>query len=180
MKPTEDETADAIEFAHKAVVDIVGMIDELQAKVGKKKVGEGKPHDPALLADMKSKSDFEAQNRQRHQRQGRPQRRDQENSVDEVIFELAPVPTDPGASGTARILAQKDKAKQIRAIFSEIEEEVTRHVILEGVRPDGRGFDDIRPITCAVDVLPRVHGSAVFTRGETQSMCTITLGTSSR
>jgi polyribonucleotide nucleotidyltransferase len=47
------------------------------------------------------------------------------------------------------------------------------------VRPDGRGFGDIRPISCEVGVLPRVHGSAVFSRGETQAMCTVTLGTSS-
>ena len=51
-------------------------------------------------------------------------------------------------------------------------------MILQGTRPDGRGPEDIRPISCEVDVLPRVHGSAVFTRGETQSMCTVTLGTS--
>jgi polyribonucleotide nucleotidyltransferase len=77
------------------------------------------------------------------------------------------------------ILATKDKQKQIRAVFSEVEEAITREAILAGKRPDGRGFEDIRPIHCQVGVLPRVHGSSVFTRGETQAMCTITLGTSS-
>src|SRR5215217_7260143 len=52
-------------------------------------------------------------------------------------------------------------------------------MILDGKRPDGRGFSDIRPLSCEVGILPRVHGSAVFTRGETQAMCTVTLGTSS-
>src|SRR5208282_1865595 len=64
-------------------------------------------------------------------------------------------------------------------VFTEVEEQVTREAILAGVRPDGRGYTTIRPLTSQVGVLPRVHGSAVFTRGETQAMCTVTLGTSS-
>src|SRR6185295_11661278 len=76
-------------------------------------------------------------------------------------------------------IGQKDQAKRIRAVFGEIEEQVTREAILSGVRPDGRGFKDIRPISSAVGILPRVHGSSLFSRGETQSMCTVTLGTSS-
>src|SRR5437762_12574407 len=76
-------------------------------------------------------------------------------------------------------MTARDKARHIRAIFSEVEEEVTRQAILAGVRPDGRSYTDIRPISSQVSILPRVHGSAVFTRGETQSMCTVTLGTSS-
>jgi polyribonucleotide nucleotidyltransferase len=77
------------------------------------------------------------------------------------------------------IITQKDQAKKIRAVFSEVEEQVTREAILAGVRPDGRNYEQIRPISCEVGVLPRVHGSSVFTRGETQAMCTVTLGTSS-
>src|SRR5205823_3090053 len=71
------------------------------------------------------------------------------------------------------------QVKKIRKVFGEIEEQVTREAILSGVRPDGRGFKDVRPISCAVGILPGVHGSSLFTRGETQSLCTITLGTSS-
>src|SRR2546423_1566321 len=61
----------------------------------------------------------------------------------------------------------------------EVGEAITREAILKGTRPDGRGFGDIRALHCEVGVLPRVHGSAVFTRGETQAMCSVTLGTSS-
>jgi polyribonucleotide nucleotidyltransferase len=53
-----------------------------------------------------------------------------------------------------------------------------RKLLLEGKRPDGRGYDDVRPITCEVGVLPRSHGSALFTRGETQALVSCTLGTS--
>src|SRR5436190_1797459 len=96
----------------------------------------------------------------------------------DFVKEMAPPITDINASYAA-IAAQKDEVRKIRHVFSEVEEQATREAILAGVRPDGRGFHDIRPISCEVGVLPRVHGSAVFTRGETQAMCSVTLGTSS-
>ncbi|MGL4595733.1 MAG: polyribonucleotide nucleotidyltransferase [Thermoguttaceae bacterium] len=61
--------------------------------------------------------------------------------------------------------------------WSELEERVVRDQILSGTRPDGRGMQDIRDIECRINVLPRVHGSAVFQRGETQALITVTLGT---
>ena len=65
----------------------------------------------------------------------------------------------------------------VKRIFDKIEGEIVRELALEGKRLDGRGYDDVRPITCEVGLLPRVHGSALFTRGETQSLATVTLGT---
>ena len=63
-------------------------------------------------------------------------------------------------------------------VFERIETTVVRdQIIKEGKRPDGRGFVDIRPITCEVGMLPRTHGSALFTRGETQALVVVTLGT---
>jgi polyribonucleotide nucleotidyltransferase len=71
-----------------------------------------------------------------------------------------------------------EKGAYIRQIVDEIEKKVMRNAILEkGKRLDGRGTTDIRPISCDVGVLPRAHGSALFTRGETQSLVTTTLGT---
>ena len=68
--------------------------------------------------------------------------------------------------------------KLFSALMEEMEYELVRQSILdEGRRTDGRGLEDIRPITCEVDVLPRPHGSALFTRGETQSLAITTLGT---
>ncbi len=62
-------------------------------------------------------------------------------------------------------------------LLEKVEEETIRTLILEGKRPDGRSFDQIRPITCEVGLLPRSHGSALFTRGETQALVSATLGT---
>src|SRR5205814_6766354 len=71
-----------------------------------------------------------------------------------------------------------EKRAQAKSIFKELKEKVMREEALErGRRLDGRKFDEIRPITIEVGVLPRTHGSAVFTRGETQALVTATLGT---
>ncbi len=69
-------------------------------------------------------------------------------------------------------------ASQVAEAMSEVESEIVRRHLLEGRRIDGRGPTDIRPITCEVGILPRTHGSALFTRGETQAIVLTTLGTS--
>ena len=71
-----------------------------------------------------------------------------------------------------------EQEKPIGAVFGDIEYTTMRRQILEkGVRSDGRGLEDVRPITCEVGLLPRTHGSALFTRGQTQSLAVATLGT---
>ena len=78
----------------------------------------------------------------------------------------------------AEQLTDETQAKLFTALFDDMEYHILRENILEkGVRVDGRGLEDIRPITCEIGVLPRPHGSAVFTRGETQSLAVVTLGT---
>jgi len=174
----EDDMADAIEFAHKAVVEVVGMIEELVAKAGgKPKVGEMQQCDPALVDAVRARA--MDQIREVKGKAGKEHRAEAVAAIlEQVLLELAPPVTDANA-GYSAIVAQRKKEKQIREIFVEVEEEVTRQAILAGVRPDGRDDRSVRQITCEVGVLPRVHGSAVFTRGETQAMCTVTLGTSS-
>src|SRR5205823_5365371 len=67
---------------------------------------------------------------------------------------------------------------QVKYAFHEIEkEEVRKFILNEGVRTDGRKYDEIRAVTCEIGVLPRTHGSALFTRGQTQSLGVATLGT---
>ncbi|MCQ2580498.1 MAG: polyribonucleotide nucleotidyltransferase [Treponemataceae bacterium] len=75
-------------------------------------------------------------------------------------------------------LADEMQAKLFNALFDDMQYDILRSGILDkGLRVDGRGLEDIRPITCEVNVLPRPHGSAIFTRGETQSLAVATLGT---
>jgi len=73
-----------------------------------------------------------------------------------------------------------DKQKDIKGAFEELKKNVFRGLVIQKERRiDGRGLKDIRPITCEVEVLPRTHGSAIFTRGETQALVVTTLGTAS-
>jgi polyribonucleotide nucleotidyltransferase len=172
----EDDVADAIEFGHKAVIEIVGMIEELVSKVGKPKVGEIHQPDAGFVDAIRARVTDKI--REVKGKAGKADRADAIiNILEDLLVEMAPHVTDPNASYQT-IVATREKHKQIRSIFVEVEEQVTREAILSGVRPDGRDYHSIRPISCEVGVLPRVHGSAVFTRGETQAMCTVTLGTS--
>jgi polyribonucleotide nucleotidyltransferase len=78
------------------------------------------------------------------------------------------------------IAADPKHAGQLSAMFDDLEYEILRSSILnDGIRTDGRTVEQIRPITCEVGILPRTHGSALFTRGETQSLAVTTLGTAS-
>ena len=173
----EDDIADAIEFGHNVVVEITGMIEELQKKVGVEKVGNIKQPDAELVKAVKTR--VSAKIREVKGKTGKHDRGDAMKKIlTDLLTELAPPVSNPAAH-YSEYLTQKHKEKQVRAVFSEVEEHATREAILAGVRPDGRTFEQIRPISCEVGILPRVHGSSVFTRGETQSMCTVTLGTSS-
>ena len=174
---SEDIVAQAIEFGHKAVIEIVGMIEELVGRCGKPKVGEPKQPDAGLVAEVRRLAAERI--REVKGQAGKHNRSDLVKAIlDDVLNQLAPPLTDPNAAYLA-VLAQRDRQKQIRNIFVDIEEEVTRQAILSGVRPDGRDYHTIRPLWCEVGVLPRVHGSAIFSRGETQALCMVTLGTSS-
>ncbi len=174
---SEDDVADAIEFGHKVVIEIVGAIEELQRMAPREKVGAIKHPDAGFVDAIRARVTDKIR-----EVKGKPGKADRADAVKQILVdlvaEMAPPVTDANAP-YGQIIAQKEKAKQIRTVFVDVEEQVTREAILAGVRPDGRGFDDIRPISCEVNLLPRVHGSAVFSRGETQAMCTVTLGTSS-
>ena len=173
----EDVVADAIEFGHGYIKQVVEMIEELQAKVGREKVGDYHLPPEELVAEIKKKATSKIR-----AAKGKPGKADRNDAVDkikeELLAELAPTPTDPKAP-YSEFVAAKTKQAQIRQVFAEVEESATREAILDGVRPDGRDYYTIRPISCSVEVLPRVHGSAIFSRGETQALCMVTLGTAS-
>jgi polyribonucleotide nucleotidyltransferase len=178
MEIPEEEVAEAIEFGHKAIIEIVGMIDELRTKAdAPAKVGNITTPEAGFLDAIRARVADKIRDAK-----GKPGKADRNAAVVAILKELlaeyaAPI-TDPSA-GYVAYQAQQANHKKIKAAFSLIEEQVTRELIVAGTRPDGRGPEDIRPIHCAVGVLPRVHGSSVFQRGETQAMCTIVLGTPS-
>jgi polyribonucleotide nucleotidyltransferase len=160
---SEEEVVEAIEFAHEAIRKVIAGIRELVAKAGKTK----RVYVPPTV------------NQERFDQIASACRAQLGDALDTQKY---------GKLESYRMVAQLRKAQietggeerkdETGKLFDLLKEEIFRYQILkERRRPDGRDFKTIRPIDIEVGVLPRTHGSALFTRGETQSMVTVTLGT---
>jgi polyribonucleotide nucleotidyltransferase len=161
----EDVTADAVKQAHVAIGEICDLIDELTAKCGQEKVIPLKELDEALLAKIEGES-FE----KIYEAYQITVKSDRSAAINEMIDAAAEQyidePEEPACTKT-----------QLKRMFDKIQKKAVKKLLLEGKRPDGRGFKDLRQIDCQVGFLPRSHGSALFTRGETQALVSCTLGT---
>lgn len=100
-----------------------------------------------------------------------------DKSADEPVVESAESMVEPFVESDGTVPIPDYTTDQFEQAWHELEERVVRDQILSGTRPDGRGMKDVREIECRVNVLPCVHGSAVFQRGETQALITVVLGT---
>lgn len=161
----EDELLEAIFMAHREIQPLLDMQLELKTALGKpKRPLPATTRNDALITLVKER--FGAATREAVIIPAKVKRHDQ---LDEIQ-----------ATALAELLTEyPEGAGDIAEAFHEMEREILRGMILHQKRRiDGRGFTDVRPITCQVGVLPRVHGSALFTRGETQSLGITTLGTS--
>lgn len=162
---SESTMLQALELAHEEIKKIVAKIVELAAKVGnKKREVQVTAIDPGLAAQVKAmvaqpiRDAIMIPNKSARQEQ-----------LDLVLAQAVEKLKKPDMA---------DSERHIKIVFHGLEYTEVRNMILEkGSRADGRGPADIRPITCEVGVLPRTHGSALFTRGETQSLAVVTLGT---
>jgi polyribonucleotide nucleotidyltransferase len=155
---------EAIQLAHDEIKKIVAKILELQRLAGKqKRVVAAEEIDATLAADVRAM--VAAPIREAILI---PNKTARQERLDQVLGEaVEKFKTD-----------DPHRERHVRLTFHSLEYTEVRSMILErGVRADGRGPSDIRPITCEVGVLPRTHGSALFTRGETQSLAVVTLGT---
>lgn len=165
---SESEMVEAIKFAHEAIKDQIAAQERLQAAFGKKEIRtyEEERKDEAVYEKVKA-------------------------AAYDKIYEVAKV----GSAKHERSEKFAEIKEEVKALFTEEEQiefgdliskyfykvnkAAVRDVILDlGLRLDGRKTTEIRPIWCEVDYLPRTHGSALFTRGETQALATATLGTS--
>jgi polyribonucleotide nucleotidyltransferase len=161
--------AEAIETGHKTVKVICELIEELQQKVGvKKETPKIVQIDNDLCSRIRSQIADELRRLKLI-----PIKQQRGVAVDELLERLIEQYCK-SESDSAEPAADKTMVKRI---FDKIEGEIIRELALKSKRLDGRGCDDVRPITCEVGFLPRVHGSALFTRGETQSLVIVTLGT---
>jgi polyribonucleotide nucleotidyltransferase len=166
LEVSEDTVTDALAFGHEQVRKIVAAIRELHAKVQPKKLAVAPPpFDEALAKQIEQK--FGARLHDSLDTAKYP-KLESYALVDAIKKEiLEGIPED-----------DEDKRKLAYRAFERLREKYFREDILaRRRRPDARAFDEIRKITCEIGLLPRVHGSALFTRGETQALATVTLGT---
>lgn len=165
---SEDDMVKAILFAHEQVIKIIDLIEEFRRVVHPdqpKAYPEPKPVNP-LIAIFREK--YGAEFREKKTTEGKHARAAAIDELREkIIAEYLPEEGEPEFT-----------PEQVASAFAALEETTVRELILEGNRIDGRAPKDLRHIWCEVDVLPRTHGSAIFTRGETQALVTTTLGTS--
>ena len=161
---SEDELLEALKFAHAEIKKIIVIINELKAECGKPKMQVTADNiDENLLKDVNelAYSKFTELVSTVLAKEERANKN--EELVNEVLTQLAE--------------KYPEQEKVIKAICHDIEKECMRKRILsEGKRLDGRGLTEVRPITVELGILPRTHASALFTRGETQSLTTLTLG----
>jgi polyribonucleotide nucleotidyltransferase len=162
----EDTVAKACAFGFEHIQTIIGMIDELTKKAGAEKTYESTPVSEELMATVLGKCGEKL--RQAKQIKDKAERNQAIAELrDELVTELCPEDVEE----------PEHSPGDVRNAFYKTEGKIQRELILSGIRPDGRAADEIRPITIEVPALPRTHGSAVFTRGETQAMAAVTLGT---
>ncbi|MFW7377902.1 MAG: polyribonucleotide nucleotidyltransferase [Oligoflexus sp.] len=161
---SEDEMIDAIQHAHEMMKPLFEVQIEVQKEIGKPK--------RELLTEAGHEAVYEQVKSQCLQALIDAMTVKEKKARGQAIKQVK--------KETVSALNPGDEASltgQIKAAFDKLHEDTMRSMILEqGKRIDGRGLTDIRPITCEVGVLKRTHGSAVFTRGETQVLATVTLG----
>lgn len=171
----EDVMIEAIEFGRKHIAEILEMIEEFRQKAGQEKVAGELLAPTQDIADH-VKSVCEAELAKARQIPGKA---DRNNRIDELRTKLLdehyPEILDQGVQVWRDSIKRRSMAKEA---FRTLEKKIARKLLIEkGIRADGRTADQIRPIEMEVGLFPRTHGSALFQRGETQSLVSCTLGT---
>jgi polyribonucleotide nucleotidyltransferase len=166
----EAEILDALDIAHGEIKKLCAAMQELAEKAGKEKlVVEAPSIDEGLIEQVRASHGqalVEA-----IATEGKLERYEAIDAVKEAIVEKH-APAGPEGE------ADEERAAEVKAAADKLEKDTIRKAIaVDKKRPDGRAQDEIRPIECQVDIAPRVHGSALFTRGETQILSNVALGT---
>ncbi len=158
----EEIMLEAMRRGHEAMQPVIAIQEEMREKLGKPK----QEFEPALPDEEAEKAVRElAESRIEEILEKKLRKQEFNDAIDSLQQEVQ------------ESLAEKFDPKDISEAFHDVLKEVTRRRILEtGIRPDGRGVKDIRPLSSAVGLLPRTHGSGLFTRGETQVLSIATLG----
>src|SRR5881398_3519364 len=163
----EETVVDAIEFAHTEIKKICATINDLRQRAGKPKREVTAPEfDERYYNDLKSRIGADLTDRLDTEKHPKAESYTLVRELKKVL--VAALPEEDEAAQT-----------KVKTYYEILRERIFREAVInQKRRPDGRAFDQIRAISIEVGVLPRTHGSAIFTRGETQALVTTTLGTS--
>jgi polyribonucleotide nucleotidyltransferase len=172
----EAEILDALDIAHAEIKKLCALQRELAAKVGKeKKVFETIQVDPAVLEAIRASHGSQLDDAT--QVEDKLDRQDATKSVEAAILEQHAAPAPEGASDEQLVQAKARRAA-VQLAFDKLEKSIIRErIAVNKKRPDGRAENEIRDISIEVGVTPRTHGSALFTRGQTQALSVAALGT---
>ncbi|RMH28869.1 MAG: polyribonucleotide nucleotidyltransferase [Planctomycetota bacterium] len=171
----EDAMVDAIAFGQEHIRDILGLIGELVDQAGvEKNPGELVLPDEDIVAEVRSRCEADLTEARKI-----PGKEARSARVDEIRAALLDEHFPEKLDGTVAQWKESVKRRSMaKEAFRTLEKKITRRLLVEeGLRADGRGYDDIRPLEMEVGVFERTHGSAFFQRGETQSLVSCTLGT---
>ncbi len=167
---SEQEILDALDIAHTEIKKLVAAFEDLAKQVGKEKIQIEEPKvDEELIESIRGSHGGPLD--EATQVQAKLERQDAIDAVEEeVLAQYAPAGEDEEAD--------RERHSEVKAAFAKLEKETIRkRIAVDKKRPDGRATDEIRPIETEIDIAPRVHGSALFTRGETQIFSSVALGT---
>jgi polyribonucleotide nucleotidyltransferase len=163
---SEDDMLEAIFFGHKSLQPIIEMQMELKEAAGKEKRHFLPPEKDEQLREKVAAIGEPLIREVLSYPEKKIRQKKRSETIDYIVESLKE--------------EYEDRGREIRDVVYDLENRLARHMILkEGRRIDGRSLNEVRPIECLVGILPRVHGSALFTRGETQALALTTLGTES-
>ncbi|MFI4992120.1 MAG: polyribonucleotide nucleotidyltransferase [Solirubrobacterales bacterium] len=172
----EAEILDALDIAHAEIKKLCALQRDLAAKVGKeKKVFETIAVDEALLEQIRTSHGMALDDAT--QVEDKLERQEATKTVEAAILE-AHGPGAPEGASEEQLITAKAKRAAVQMAFERLEKSIIRErIAIHKKRPDGRGADEIRDISIEVGVTPRTHGSALFTRGQTQALSVVAMGT---
>ncbi|MFH1452464.1 MAG: polyribonucleotide nucleotidyltransferase [Armatimonadota bacterium] len=174
---TEEEVIKAFKIAHDQIKIIIDLINELKEKCGKPKA-EFPVYEPDADLENIIRSHFTEEVKKAIRVPDKAERGKAFDRINkEAVIEVIKEKTGSQKERLIEILTD-DKNHDFSSIIKKMQEEEFKNLVVDdGIRPDGRSFDQIRPISCMAGILPRTHGSGLFTRGQTQVLSISTLGT---
>ena len=169
---SEEDMLEALMFGHEAIKELIAFEEEIIEAIGEEKMEYAKLE---ISSELRMEVDEFCRDRIDSALRIKD-KLEKYAALDKVKEDL----TEKYKSlyeDTMKVDEYKELITKVQLVFSDIEYEIFRNItVLEKTRADGRAMDEIRPLSTAIDLLPRTHGSALFTRGQTQSLATVTLG----